>query len=123
MQLVTDESSKYPVTRASKRVRVLSPANFKKDGDERLSFGTIVVINSAGLYLATPEAFEPGEEIELSLSLPGRPGTYRSRARIVTIRETELPHGERVAGAGCAFLEPPPPLLDAILGLPASSGG
>ena len=118
MARVTDETSSFPVSRASRRVRVLSPANFRKEGDERLSFGTVVVINSAGLYLATPEAFEPGDEIDLSLSLPGRPGTYRSRARIVTVRETELPHGERVAGAGCAFLEPPPPLVDAILTLP-----
>ncbi len=108
-----------PETRASVRVRVLSPAHFRRDGKDRLSFATVVVVNVAGCYLATNEALGENEEIDLALALPGSPRAFRSRARVVSSRTAPAPGGGVIPGVGCAFLAPPEELVAAIHALPA----
>jgi len=100
--------------RASRRVRVLCPAHYHTEEAEVPSFATVVVVNERGLYLATPETLSPGREIELSISLPGESATYRSRARVVESFPTTPLGSGRGPGMGCAFVEPPPELVDAI---------
>ena len=105
--------------RASRRVRVLCPAHYRIEEAEPPSFATVVVVNERGLYLATPEPLAPGREIELSISLPGESGTFRSRARVVEAFPT-IPVGTgRVPGMGCAFVSPPMELVNAIHNLTA----
>ena len=105
--------------RASRRVRVLCPAHYRIEEAEPPSFATVVVVNERGLYLATPEPLPPGKEIDLSISLPGESGTFRSKARVVEAFPT-IPVGTgRVPGMGCAFVSPPMELVNAIHNLTA----
>jgi Tfp pilus assembly protein PilZ len=100
--------------RASPRVRVLCPAHYRTEEAEMPSFATVVGVNERGLYLATPQTLSPGREIEVSISLPGESETYRSRARVVESFSTTPVGSGRVPGMGCAFVEPPPELVNAI---------
>jgi len=100
--------------RASRRVRVLCPAHYRTEEVETPLFATVVVVNERGLYLATPKTLSPGKEIELSISLPGESDTFRSRARIVESFATTPLGSGRVPGMGCAFVEPPMELVNAI---------
>jgi hypothetical protein len=100
--------------RASPRVRVLCPAHYRTEEAEVPSFATVVVVNERGLYLATPQTLSPGREIEVSISLPGESETYRSRARVVESFSTTPVGSGRVPGLGCAFVEPPLELVNAI---------
>lgn len=106
-------------TRASTRVKVFCPAHFtRQDGGEQ-TFGTVVVINLGGFYLATPESVPEGEELEVAIALPGHPETFRTRARVVDSRPAGT-SGSPVVGVGCAFVQPTEKLLAAILNLPAA---
>lgn len=100
--------------RASRRVRVLCPAHYRTEEAETPSFATVVVVNERGLYLATPKTLSPGREIELSISLPGESATFRSKARIVDAYASPPLGSGRVPGMGCAFVEPPMELVNAI---------
>jgi hypothetical protein len=100
--------------RASRRVRVLCPAHYRTNGADQPCFATVVVVNERGLYLATPETVSPGREIEVSISLPGESSTFRSRARVVDAFPTTPVGSGRVPGMGCAFVEPPMELVNAI---------
>ncbi|HWC65933.1 MAG TPA: PilZ domain-containing protein [Thermoanaerobaculia bacterium] len=100
--------------RASRRVRVLCPAHYRSEEAEETAFATVVVVNERGLYLATPKTLSPGSEIEVSISLPGESATFRSKARVVDAYPT-IPLGSgRVPGMGCAFVQPPMELVNAI---------
>jgi Tfp pilus assembly protein PilZ len=110
-------SSVYEVQRASKRIRVLCPAHFRRQETDQASFATVVVINMGGLYLATPELLSPGREIDVTISLPGERQVFRSRARVVDAHPKVVPGGGHVPGVGCAFVEPPPELMSAIQSL------
>ena len=100
--------------RASRRVRVLCPAHFRIEEAEPPSFATVVVVNERGLYLATPNTLAPGSEIDLSISLPGESSPFRSKAKVVDAFPT-IPVGSgRVPGMGCAFVQPPMELVNAI---------
>lgn len=109
--------SVYDVQRTSKRIRVLCPAHFRKKETEQASFATVVVINLGGLYLATPEQLSPGKEIEVTISLPGERQVFRSRARVVDPHPKVVPGSGQVPGVGCAFVEPPAELVQAIQNL------
>lgn len=100
--------------RASRRVRVLCPAHYRTEQAEAPLFATVVVVNERGLYLATPKALSAGREIELSISLPGESVTFRSKARVVDAFATTPLGSGRVPGMGCAFVEPPMDLVNAI---------
>lgn len=110
-------ASVYETQRASKRIRVLCPAHFRKSESEQASFATVVVINQAGLYLATPERLDSGKEIEVTISLPGERQVFRSRARVVDPHPKVVPGHGQVPGVGCAFVEPSPDLVHAIRNL------
>jgi Tfp pilus assembly protein PilZ len=104
--------------RSSPRIKVLCPAHFTTPEGDTQRFGTVVVINQAGLYLATSEPLEPGQEIDLAISLPGHGQAYRSRARVVERRLTVIREGREVPGIGCEFADPPGELVEAIRALP-----
>lgn len=110
-------STPFTVQRASKRIRVLCPAHFRRKENEQASFATVVVINLGGLYLATPESLSTGKEIEVTISLPGERQVFRSRARVVDSHPKVVLGGGQVPGVGCAFIEPPPDLVNAIQNL------
>jgi hypothetical protein len=57
--------------------------------------------------------FHPDEKSAVDF-LPGESATYRSRARVVESFPTTPLGSGRVPGMGCAFVEPPPELVDAI---------
>ncbi len=109
--------SVYEAQRASKRIRVLCPAHFRREEAGQATFATVVVINMAGLYLATPERLESGKEIEVTISLPGERQVFHSRARVVDPHPKVVPGNGQVPGVGCAFVEPPPDLVHAIQNL------
>jgi hypothetical protein len=100
--------------RASRRLRVLCPANYRTDETEPPCFATVVVVNERGLYLATPETVSAGREIEVLISLPGESLPFRSRARVVDAFPTTPLGSGRVPGMSCAFVEPPMDLVNAI---------
>jgi hypothetical protein len=106
--------------RESPRVRVLCPAHFTRTSPSRTAFGTVVVINRAGMFLVTTEPIAPGEEFELAISLPGQSGVFRSNARVVNRSDATVASGRAIPGVGCAFVRPPSELLAAISELPGS---
>jgi PilZ domain len=104
-----------PPQRASKRVRVLSPVRFKRTRDRSPCDATAVVVNLAGLYVASPTIPEPGEDLDMSLRLPDTAEIFDVRSRVVfpcsDPSAANVPHPP---GFGARFLNAPPDLLTAI---------
>ena len=95
--------------RVSPRISIDAPAVVSWR-DEKL-IGYVELVNLGGMYVATERFPEIGEYIDLILSLPGDPRSFRVRASVV---HTDPTGNTRRAGFGARFERPPVALLDAI---------
>lgn len=95
--------------RASPRIPIDSPAVVSWK-DEKL-VGYVEMVNLAGMYVASDRFPEIGEYIDLILSLPGDPRSFRVRASVV---HTDPASSARRPGFGARFERPPVAFLDAI---------
>jgi Tfp pilus assembly protein PilZ len=100
--------------RASERVRIGAPATLKWAEQELTGF--VEVVNTAGMYVATPKAPEIGDYVELVFSLPGDRRSFRVRGNVVFLDQAP-PSATRRPGFGARFERPPVTLLDAIRNL------
>jgi Tfp pilus assembly protein PilZ len=100
--------------RASERVHIGAPATLKW-GDQELT-GFVEVVNTNGMFVATPRAPEIGDYVELVFSLPGDRRSFRVRGNVVFLDQSP-PSPARRPGFGARFERPPVTLLDAIRNL------
>jgi Tfp pilus assembly protein PilZ len=100
--------------RASERIPIGAPATLKF-GEQELT-GFVEVVNTNGMFVASPRAPEIGDYIELVFSLPGDRRSFRVRGNVVFLDPNAGP-GTRRPGFGARFERPPVTLLDAIKNL------
>lgn len=100
--------------RASERIPIGAPATLKF-GDQELT-GFVEVVNTNGMFVASPRAPEIGDYVELVFSLPGDRRSFRVRGNVVFLDQASGP-GSRRPGFGARFERPPVTLLDAIKNL------
>ena len=104
--------------RASERVPIGAPATLKW-ADQELT-GFVEVVNTAGMYVATPRVPRIGDYVELVFSLPGDRRSFRVRGNVVFLDTQPNPASHR-PGFGARFERPPVTLLDAIRNLNRNS--
>ena len=78
--------------RSSERVRIGAPATLKW-GEQELT-GFVEVVNTNGMFVATPKAPEIGDYVELVFSLPGDRRSFRVRGNVVFLDQI-APAGAR----------------------------
>jgi Tfp pilus assembly protein PilZ len=98
--------------RISPRIPIDAPAVVSWR-DEKL-VGYIELVNLNGMYVASERFPEVGEYIDLILSLPGDPRSFRVRASVI---HTDQVGDSRRPGFGARFERPPLAFLDAIRNL------
>src|SRR5713101_4680920 len=95
--------------RVSPRIPIDAPAVVSWH-DEKL-IGYVELVNLAGMYVASDRFPDVGEYIDLILSLPGDPRSFRVRASVV---HSDPDGDRRRPGFGARFERPPVAFLDAI---------
>jgi Tfp pilus assembly protein PilZ len=97
--------------RISRRIPVGTPAVLKFE-DEQVT-GYVEQVNLNGLYVAASRFPPLGEYVDLIVTLPGNPRSFRVRASVVHTDPADNGH----AGFGARFERPPHGFLEAIRGL------
>jgi hypothetical protein len=97
--------------RSSRRIPVGTPAILKFEEEELT--GYLELVNLNGMYVAAPRYPTLGEYVDMIVSLPGDPRTFRVRASVVNTH----PAGAGFTGFGARFERPPHGFLEAIRGL------
>ena len=95
--------------RLSPRIAIDAPAVVSWRGEKLVGYVELVKLN--GMYVASERFPDVGEYIDLILSLPGDPRSFRVRASVV---HTDQAGDTRRPGFGARFERPPVALLDAI---------
>ncbi len=94
--------------RSSRRIPVGTPA-VVKFAEEELT-GYLELVNLNGMYVAAPRYPTLGEYVDMIVSLPGDPRSFRVRASIVNTHQA----GAGFSGFGARFERPPHGFLEAI---------
>jgi len=102
-------ASKPAEKRVSPRIPIDAPAVVSWHNEKLVAY--VELVNLAGMYVAADRLPDIGEYIDLILSLPGDPRSFRVRASVVhTDRSSDI----RRSGFGARFERPPLGFLDAI---------
>jgi hypothetical protein len=100
--------------RISRRIPVGTPAVLKFAEEELTGFLELVNLN--GMYVAAPRFPTLGEYVDMIVSLPGDPRSFRVRASVVHTQ----PAAGGQTGFGARFERPPHGFLEAIRDLDKS---
>ncbi len=102
-------ASKPAEKRASPRIPIDAPAVVSWHDEKLVAY--VELVNLGGMYVASDRLPEVGEYIDLILSLPGDPRSFRVRASVV---HTDGTGAARRPGFGARFERPPVGFLEAI---------
>jgi Tfp pilus assembly protein PilZ len=95
--------------RVSPRIPIDAPAVVSWHNEKLVAY--VELVNLAGMYVASDRLPEVGEYVDLILSLPGDPRSFRVRASVVHSDRSSEAHR---SGFGARFERPPVGLLEAI---------
>ena len=94
--------SALPYDRKHPRVSVILKVEYESAQDFLADYTSNA--SDTGLFIATENPFEPGDELEFNISFPGLLAPIRCRAKVRWKRTIDQASEDRLAGIGVAFV-------------------